>query len=273
MTDFIVGVRFQKVGKIYHFSANRHRDLQVGDHVIVETSRGRQLGEVAQLVDDPRRPENGFWKSVLRKATPRDLVARQVWEKKETEVVVNCRAKASRLKLEGVKIVSAELTLDGDRLTILYSNEADNKLDLAPLRKEMQKLYQVKISMRKIGPRDAAKIIGGMGACGLEMRCCSMYLGEFCPISIKMAKAQNVSLAPSEITGMCGRLRCCMQYEYDTYVEARKNLPRPKKLVSTPLGEGRVIKINPLKETVLVNLGERGTKEFPNEEISPPDHS
>jgi len=137
----------------------------------------------------------------------------------------------------------------------------------------MQKHYRVKISMRKIGPRDAAKIIGGMGACGLEARCCSTYLGEFCPISIKMAKTQNVSLAPSEITGMCGRLRCCLQYEYDTYAEARKGLPRPKKFVKTPLGEGRVIKVNPLKETVLVNLGERGTKEFSKEEIQPRENS
>jgi len=268
MADFIVGIRFQKVGKVYHFSANRYRDLQVGDHVIVETSRGRQLGEVAQLVDGTRKPENGPWKPVVRKATPRDLVARQVWEKKETEAVVNCQAKVSHLEIEGFKIISAEFTLDGDRLTFLYTYEEEKTLNLTPLRKEMQKLYRAKISMRKIGPRDAAKIIGGMGACGLETRCCSMYMGEFCPISIKMAKAQNVSLAPSEITGMCGRLRCFLQYEYDTYVEARKKLPRAKKIVSTPMGEGRVIKVNPLKETVLVKLQESGLKEFHNDEIS-----
>jgi cell fate regulator YaaT (PSP1 superfamily) len=267
MTDFIVGVRFQKVGKIYHFSANKYRNLQVGDHVIVETSRGRQLGEVAQLVDEAKMPENGSWKPVLREATPRDLVARQIWEQKESEVVVNCRAKISHLKLSGVKIVSAEFTLDGERLTILYNHEGEDKLDLGPLRKELGKLYQAKISLRKIGPRDAAKIIGGMGACGLETRCCTLYLGEFCPISIKMAKTQNVSLAPSEITGMCGRLRCCLQYEFETYDEARKDLPRVKKYVITPLGEGKVLKVNPLKQTVLVNLGERGPKEFSKDEI------
>ena len=268
MAEFIVGVRFQKVGKVYHFSANQHRDLQVGDHVIVDTSRGRQLGEVAQLVENPRKPESGPWKPVLRKATPRDLVARQVWEKKEAEALVNCRAKTAHLKVKGMKIVSAEFTLDGSRLTFLYTHEEDAKLDLSALRKEIRKLYDAKINMRKIGPRDAAKIIGGMGACGLETRCCSMYLDEFCPISIKMAKAQNVSLAPSEITGMCGRLRCCLQYEYETYAELRKNLPKPKKIVNTPMGEGRVLKVNPLKETVLVKLDEHGAKEFHNDEIT-----
>lgn len=267
MSDFIVGVRFQDVGKVYHFSANKYPDLIVGDRVVVETSRGLQLGVVAQILDDPAEPENGPWKPVMRKATARDLVRRQVWEMKESEAVVNCRAKVKELKLADIKIVSAEFTLDGSRLTFLFTNEGNDKLDLTALRKAMRKIYRVSINMRKIGPRDAAKIIGGMGACGLESRCCTQFMGEFCPISIKMAKAQNVSLAPSEITGMCGRLRCCLQHEYETYVEARRNLPKPKKIVNTPMGEGRVIRVNPLKDTVLVNLGERGAKEFPNEEI------
>ena len=150
----------------------------------------------------------------------------------------------------------------------MFTNEGKDKIDLKPLRKAMQKMYRANINLRKIGPRDAAKIIGGLGACGLESRCCSQFMGEFCPISIKMAKMQNVSLAPSEITGMCGRLRCCLQHEYETYVEARKNLPKPKKIVTTPMGEGRVIRVNPLKDTVLVSLGERGLKEFPNAEIT-----
>ena len=267
MTDFIVGVRFQKVGKIYHFSANKFRDLQVGDHVIVETSRGQQLGKVAQIVDDPVKPEDGDWKPVLRVATPRDLVTRQMWEQKETEAIVNCRAKVKDLKLEGVKIIAAEFTLNGDRLTFLYTNEENDKADLTSLRKAMQKHYKTTVTMRKIGPRDAAKIMGGMGACGLETRCCSLYMGEFCPISIKMAKAQNVSLAPSEITGMCGRLRCCLRHEYDTYAEALKDLPKPKRRVVTPQGEGKVVKVNPLKSTVLVHLGEHGLKEFHKDEL------
>ena len=121
MTDFIVGIRFQDVGKVYHFSANQHPDLIVGDRVVVETSRGLQLGSVAQLVDDPGEPENGPWKAVVRQATPRDLVRRQVWEMKESEAIVNCRAKLKELKLAAVKIVSAEFTLDGSRLTFLFT--------------------------------------------------------------------------------------------------------------------------------------------------------
>jgi cell fate regulator YaaT (PSP1 superfamily) len=267
MTELIVGIRFQDVGKVYHFSANQHPDLIVGDRVVVETSRGLQLGIVAQIVDDPGKPENGPWKPVVRQATPRDLVTRQVWEQKESEAIVNCRAKLKDSRIAGVKIISAEFTLDGGGLTFLFTNESEGKLDMKPLRKAMQKLYPAKINFRKIGPRDAAKIIGGMGACGLDSRCCSQFMGEFCPISIKMAKAQNVSLAPSEITGMCGRLRCCLKHEYETYVEARKTLPKPKKVVITPLGEGRVIRVNPLKQTVLVHLGEQGAKEFPNDEV------
>ncbi len=269
MTELIVGVRFQNVGKIYHFSANQHPDLIVGDRVIVETSRGLQLGEIAQIVEDPPTPEGGAWKAVQRKASARDLVSRQIWEKKEAEAIVNCRAKVAELKIEGVKIITAEFTLDGDRLTFLYTNEENDKVDLTGLRKAMQKHYRTTVSLRKIGPRDAAKILGGMGACGLETRCCSSHMSEFCPISIKMAKAQNISLAPSEITGMCGRLRCCLQHEYATYVEARKSLPKPKKMVNTPEGEGRVLRVNPLKETVLVNLGESGTKEFSKDELLP----
>ena len=270
MAEFIVGIRFQKVGKIYHFDATQFPDLVVGDHVIVDTSRGQQLGEVAQIVTTPEEPEgDGARKSVLRRATPRDLVSRQVWEQKETEAVEYSRQKLAELKLSGVKIIAAEFALDGGRLTILHTLDGNDKLDLNPLRKLIQKHYRSTVSLRKIGPRDAAKIIGGLGACGLEKRCCTMYMPEFIPISIKMAKVQNVSLAPSEITGMCGRLRCCLQYEFDSYEESRKLMPRPKRIVITPLGEGKVIKVNPLMETVLVDLGEQGRKEFPNEEIKP----
>ena len=123
--------------------------------------------------------------------------------------------------------------------------------------------------MRQIGPRDVAKIIGGMGACGLETRCCSTFLSEFSPISIKMAKEQGISLTPSEITGMCGRLRCCLIYEYQQYVEARKQLPKRNKRVITPKGEGKVIDTYPLKDSVLVEIDEVGSEEFERMEIQP----
>lgn len=271
MAQKIVGIRFQKVGKIYHFNASKHPEVKTGDYVIVETSRGTQLGEVANVLTDPPKSRDTGWKPIVRQATPRDLVLRQVWESKEAEAIVNCRAKVNELKMAGVKIVTAEYTFDGKRLTFVYSSEGQDKVDLDKLRKTMKRLYpRVRVDFRQVGPRDAAKIIGGMGACGIENRCCSRFLTEFSPISIKMAKTQGISLAPSEITGMCGRLRCCLVYEYEQYRKAMKEMPRRGKRVVTKEGEGKVIKVNPLKETVLVSLeGSKGAKEFHREEVEP----
>ena len=255
MEPFIVGIRFQKVGKVYHFDASGIRDLQVGDYAIVETSRGRQLGEVIQLVEKPVPPPEGSWKPIHHKATPRDLVMRQIWQQKEVEAMINCRAKLAETGPAGVKVVAAEYTFDGSRLSFMYSTEAEGKVDLRRLRSAMQRLYpRSLVEMRQIGPRDVAKLLGGMGACGLEKRCCSMFLTEFSPISIKMAKEQGISLTPSEITGMCGRLRCCLVYEYEQYAEARKNLPKRGKRVVIPQGVGKVLDVYPLRQTVIVEL-------------------
>ena len=211
MQPSIYSIRFSKVGKLYHFDAGHIPDLKVGEYVVVETARGRQLGEVIQTVENPPAPPEGTWKSVERKATPGDLLLRQTWVQKQTEAMINCRARSAELQIPGVKIVAAEYSYDGSRLTFMFSSETEDKVDLKSLRKDMQKLYpQSQVDMRQIGPRDVAKILGGMGACGLETRCCSKFLTEFSPISIKMAKEQGISLTPSEITGMCGRLRCCL---------------------------------------------------------------
>ncbi len=272
MQPFIVGIRFQKVGKIYHFDASNCQDLQVGDFTVVETSRGRQLGEVVQIVKDPAPPPDGTWKPIHHRATPRDLVLRQIWQKKEIEAMINCRAKMSELEIPGVKIVAAEFTFDGTRLSFLYSTEAEGKVDLRSLRNAMQRTYpRSKVEMRQIGPRDVAKILGGMGACGLENRCCSMFLTEFSPISIKMAKEQGISLTPSEITGMCGRLRCCLVYEYEQYVIAKKQLPKRGKRVVTPMGDGKVIDTYPLKQSVLVELEKGSREEFTLDDLQPRD--
>jgi cell fate regulator YaaT (PSP1 superfamily) len=270
MQPVVVGIRFQKVGKVYHFDAGKFQDIQTGDFAVVETSRGRQLGEIVQIMDDPQSPPEGNWKPIQRKATPRDLLLRQLWQRKELEAMINCRAKAAELKIHDLKIVAAEFSFDGVRLSFLYSTENGDKVDLRPLRSAMRRAYpKSRVEMRQIGPRDVAKIIGGMGACGLETRCCSMFLTEFSPISIKMAKEQGISLSPSEITGMCGRLRCCLIYEYEQYVNARKQLPKRNKRVVTPLGEGKVIDIYPLKDAVLVDLGDVGEHEFEREDIQP----
>lgn len=270
MRPLIVGIRFQKIGKVYHFDASKCRDVQVGDHAVVETSRGCQLGEVVQILRDPSSTQRGRWKAIQRKATPRDLVLRQIWQRKEVEAVITCRAKCANLGLVGVKIVAAEFTFDGARLTFLFSSEAEVKEKIKKLRKAMQRTYpRNRVELRQVGPRDVAKNLGGLGACGLDKRCCSMFLTEFSPISIKMAKGQGVSLSPSEITGMCGRLRCCLVYEYEMYMEARKKLPKRGKRVVTPLGEGKVANLYLLKNTVLVEL-ERGVRhEFNCDEVQP----
>ncbi len=266
----IVGIRFQKIGKIYYFDASSCPDLQVGDFAIVETSRGRQLGEVIQFVQDAPKPQEGTYKPVQQKANPRDLMMRQIWQKKEIEAMVHCRAKVAEYKIVGVKIVAAEFAFDGSRLAFLYSTEGEAKVDLRNLRNAMQRLYpRAHVEMRQIGPRDVAKLIGGMGACGLETRCCSMFLTDFSPISIKMAKEQGISLAPTEITGMCGRLRCCLVYEFEQYVEARKVLPKRNKRVVTNVGQGKVVDIFPLKQSVIVELDGGERREFQSEDIQP----
>ncbi|KAF0108815.1 MAG: hypothetical protein FD146_701 [Anaerolineaceae bacterium] len=265
----IIGVRFAQIGKSYHFNASTVPEVKVGDHVIVETSRGKQLGEVTQIVKNPVATPEG-WKPVERIATPRDLVLRRMWAQKELEAMIACRERAAKLKLAGVKIVAAEYSFDGTRLTLMFSTESEDKADLKSLRHDMQKQYQqAQVEMRQIGPRDVAKLLGGMGACGLETRCCSKFLSEFSPISIKMAKEQGISLTPTEITGMCGRLRCCLVYEYEQYAAARKELPKRNKHVVTPLGEGKVIDANPLRMTIRVNIPEVGNREFDRDAVQP----
>ena len=268
-SNLVVGVRFSKVGKIYHFDASAFPEIKVGDAVVVETSRGWQLGTVAQMVEKPEEGGQTNWKPVNRLATPRDLMLRQSWQRKEETAVKKVREKARELSISGIKIVTAEYSFDGAMLTILFSNETDDRVDLKVLKKALQRTYSPsRVNLHQIGPRDAAKIIGGIGACGLEKRCCSKFLMEFSSISIRMAKNQGVSLAPSEITGMCGRLRCCLMYEHELYAEARKRLPKRNKRVMTPVGEGKVITAYPLRDSVLVDVPEVGREEFPFEEIT-----
>lgn len=270
INPYIVGIRFQKVGKLYHFDASSNRELATGDFVIVETSRGKQLGQVIQIVQNPQLPPEGVWKPIQRKASPQDLVLRQTWQQKELEVTITCRAKAAELRIRDVKFVTSEFSFDGSRLSIFYSNEAGEKMELKDLRRVMQRIYpQTQLEFHVLGPRDVAKVLGGMGACGLESRCCSTFLTEFSPISIKMAKEQGISLTPTEITGMCGRLRCCLVYEYEQYVEARKQLPKRGKRVVTPMGEGKVNDVFPLKSSVMVELDKGGISEFMRHELQP----
>ena len=264
MTDLVAGVRFQKIGKLYHFDYAAHPNLKQGDFVIVETLRGRQMGEVMGFTaPDSGRP----MRQILRQATARDLVLRQHWEAQEADALDTCRDAADNMRrLAEVKFVAAQYNYDGSVITFLFS--AEQRIDTAVLKKRLQRKFKARIEMRQIGPRDVAKLLGGFGACG-ETRCCSTFLTDFSPISIKMAKAQGVSLNPSEITGMCGRLRCCLVYEYEQYVEARRQLPRRNKRVGTPYGEAKVIDQLPLRDAVMVDVGEGVRKVVEREDIIP----
>lgn len=261
--NLLVGVRFSKTGKVYNFDATEIADIKIGDSVVVETSRGMQLGEVAQLFDTVELDDQESLKPVLRRATSRDLMLQDSWQQKEAAVVKKAQEKVTEMGLAEIKVVDAEYSYDGTRLTVLFSHETEEKIDLKAIKKVLQRIYNpAQVDLRQIGPRDVAKVIEGIGACGLEKRCCSKFLTEFSSISIRMAKDQGVSLTPSEITGMCGRLRCCLNYEYEVYAEARKSLPKRNKHVITPQGAGKVIDSFPLKNSVLVDIPEVGRKEF-----------
>ncbi|MEL6307289.1 MAG: regulatory iron-sulfur-containing complex subunit RicT [Chloroflexota bacterium] len=260
----IVGIRFTKVGKLYHFLYDEHPDIQRGDYVIVETVRGRQMGQVMGFTNpDPKHN----YRRILRPATARDLVLRQEWESKEPQALEKCEEKAQAIGgFRDVKFLAAKYNYDGSSVTFLYSSE--DKVDTSRLGKELQRIMPAKVDMRQIGPRDVAKLLGGYGACGAE-RCCSTFLTDFSPISIKMAKAQGISLNPTEITGMCGRLRCCLVYEYEQYVAARKQLPRRNKKIGTPYGEAKVIDVHPLADAVTIYHEEVGRKMVQREDIIP----
>ncbi|MGB9777408.1 MAG: PSP1 domain-containing protein [Anaerolineae bacterium] len=258
----IVGVRFQEGGKIYSFLPGACTDLRPGDFVVVDTAWGRQIGRVAFIKYFPPEKRRDDLKTILRRATGADLALRQQWEEKAEEVLRELRERALRQSLP-VKFATAEYTLDGKRLTILY--EMEGKVDLEPFREELANRLQTQVEMRQLGPRDRAKLLGGYGACG-EPRCCSRFLSDFSPVSIRMGKAQGISLTPSDITGMCGRLRCCIAYEYETYQEALQGLPKLKSIVRTPRGVGKVVDLAPLKRTVIVQIEDQRV-EIPADEV------
>lgn len=257
----MASVRFQRTGKLYDFDARGFEDLHAGDFVLVDTTRGQQVGQVVAVrtlktVDKSLKP-------ILRRATGRDMILRQQWQQKEQEAKAIADRIVRQLKLPA-KVVLAEYTFDGSRLTIVYSTD-EKKPHLEPLKEKLEQELNVSVELRRVGPRDHAKLLGGYGACG-EPRCCSRFISEFSPVSIKMAKTQGMSLNPEDITGMCGRLRCCLVYEQEQYEEATRLMPRRKKRVRTPHGEGKVVDLLPLKGVVVVQIEDHRV-EVPLEDV------
>ena len=248
----VAAVRFTKVGKLYYFDISDYPELEPADHVIVETRRGRQMGQIMGFVQ-PDSSEYRHSRAIKRPASPRDMMMRQLWDAKSLEALIICReAGVDLTRRLGVKFIQARYNYDGSLLVFLYTSEEPN-INTNNLEKKLAKEFDTRIEIRRVGARDSAKILGEYGACGAP-RCCSTHLTEFSPVSIKMAKGQGISLNPSEITGMCGRLRCCLVYEYEQYINASKALPRRNKIIGTKYGDGRVIKVNILSETVTVDV-------------------
>ena len=265
--DKVVGVRFTPVNKAYFFDANGF-DLDIDDYVIVESVRGKQIGRVVQVKNDYVN-EGESLRAVIRPASSRDLVARELFNQKKDEVLEFSKKRLNEIGLKGVKILDAEFSFDGTRLQVNYASDNDEKVDLKSLKYDLLRNFPMvtAVDLRQLGPRDVAKSVPGMGACGLSCRCCCRYLTEFNSISIKMAKEQGISLTPAEITGMCGRLRCCLVFENDYYSECRKKLPKRNKHVVTPQGEGKVIEVFPLRDSVLVEIPEVGRREYKREQL------
>ncbi len=255
----VVGVQFENVGKIYDFNANGLFGLTTRDYVVVDTSKGV---EVAQVVDSPHTidPQDvvGEMKNVLRKATAWDMVQRDLWKKKEKEALAICRNKVREYDLE-MKIVRCDYNFNGGRLLVYFSS--DDRVDFRALVRELARIFRTRIEMRQIGVRDEAKLLDGVGKCGRQL-CCTSWLREFTPVSIRMAKNQQLPLNPDEISGVCGRLLCCLSYEDAHYKEQNKKMPKLGAEVVTPQGIGRVRHIHPLKETVTVMLENMALAEF-----------
>lgn len=249
----IIGVRFRNVGKVYYFSP-KDLDISVGDHVIVETARGVEYGFVVlgpKEVDDSKVIQP--LKEVIRIATPKDDAREENNRKKEKEAFVICQKKIRAHELE-MKLIDAEYTFDNNK--VLFYFTADGRIDFRELVKDLAGVFRSRIELRQIGVRDEAKMLGGLGICGRPF-CCSQFMDEFIPVSIKMAKTQNLSLNPTKISGTCGRLMCCLKYEQDAYEDALKRLPKQDSFVVTPDGPGNVSDVNVLKETVHVKLDDR----------------
>lgn len=246
---FVVGVSFRPVTKVYYFDPAGHDDLQPDEHVVVETSRGRTIGQVVFAPKDVAPSEvSGALKPVVRRANAWDMVQADQMLHKEPETLAACRERVEALGLP-MKIVKAEWSFDGVSLVVYFTSE--QRIDFRSLVHDLAQTLRARVEMRQVGVRDEAKFIGGFGRCGRDL-CCATWLREFTPVSIKMAKQQDLPLNTSEVSGACGRLLCCLSYENDFYAEARKQMPKVNSMLMTPQGPGKVKQVHVLANSVTV---------------------
>jgi cell fate regulator YaaT (PSP1 superfamily) len=262
----VVGVRFKPCTKVYYFSPGDYGDLAVNDPVIVETSQGEDLGWVAipsKSVSDEEVKSK--LKPILRRAGPIDLITMEEFRRKEEAALLKCREKVAELGLP-MKVAKAEYSFDGRRL--VFSFVSEERVDFRDLVRYLARSFRTRIEMKQIGARDEAKLTGGYGQCGRPL-CCASWLTEFHPVSIKMAKQQDLPLTPTEISGMCGRLLCCLAYENNVYLEIKQTMPKVGTLVNTSQGKGTIVSLNVLSETVIVELQSEMTVEIKASEVTP----
>ena len=245
----VIGVRFRKAGKVYYFSPGEE-DIKTGQHVIVETARGVEYGYVVlgtHEVDDKKVIQP--LKPVIRMATEADEETERKNKEKEKEAFKICLEKIKKHDLD-MKLIDTEYTFDNNK--VLFYFTADGRIDFRELVKDLASVFKTRIELRQIGVRDETKIVGGIGICGRPL-CCASYLSEFIPVSIKMAKEQNLSLNPTKISGVCGRLMCCLKYEEETYEELNSKLPNIGDYVTTDDGlKGEVHSVSILRQIVKV---------------------
>ncbi|MBD3108949.1 stage 0 sporulation family protein [Bacillus sp. AGMB 02131] len=260
----VVGVRFKKAGKIYYFDPGDF-EIPKDEFVIVETARGVEFGRV--VIPRKQVEEHDVvlpLKKVLRIADSKDRMIVDENKKAATEAYEVCCQKVEKHELD-MKLIDVEYTFDRNKVIFYFT--ADGRIDFRELVKDLAAIFRTRIELRQIGVRDEAKMLGGIGPCG-RMLCCSTYLGDFEPVSIKMAKDQNLSLNPTKISGLCGRLMCCLKYENDEYETAKEQLPDLGDTVTTPNGTGKVVGLNILERVLQVELAEQGrVLEFTLEEI------
>jgi len=261
----VIGVRFRTAGKIYFFDPLAF-EIKRGDNVIVETARGIEYGTV---VGDPREIEEDRvvqpLKPVLRIATKRDMEQEAANKQKEKDAFKICLEKIKKHNLE-MKLIDAEYTFDNNK--VLFYFTADGRIDFRELVKDLAAVFKTRIELRQIGVRDETKIVGGIGICGRAL-CCHTYLSEFIPVSIKMAKEQNLSLNPTKISGVCGRLMCCLKNEEETYEDLNRRLPNVGDFVTTDDGfKGTVHSVNVLRQLVKVIIEKDDEKEIQEYKVS-----
>lgn len=246
----VVGVRFKDVGKVYYFEPN-DEEFKLNDKVIVETVRGVECGEIAiepKQVDDSEIVKP--LKKILRKATKEDIKRMNENKIKEAEALKICEQKIQKHNLD-MKLVEVDYTLDGSK--ILFYFTANGRVDFRELVKDLAGVFRTRIELRQIGVRDEAKMLGGLGMCGRPF-CCSSYMGDFQPVSIKMAKEQGLSLNPVKISGTCGRLMCCLKYEQESYEHLLKVTPKVGAIVDCREGRGTVVDVNLFRGMLKVQL-------------------